>query len=159
MRPMIKVVVTVVEERSRMKSMAGIREIAIRVLWENVVGFLRDLEEEEDDEVEDDEGNSLLELKRENVSLGLGLGLGFEEMEINWHRHRAPIVESPSVKQSRLDALEWSKEIQTDIPMRFVPHLGRVAANVLEWACLAMSTLRRYNHGLTTNPYALDKSL
>lgn len=82
MRPMIKVVVTVVEERSRMKSMAGIREIAIRVLWENVVGFLRDLEEEEDDEVEDDEGNSLLELKRENVSLGLGLGLGFEEMEM-----------------------------------------------------------------------------
>lgn len=81
MRPMIKVVVTVVEERSRMKSMAGIREIAIRVLWENVVGFLRDLEEE-DDEVEDDEGNSLLELKRENVSLGLGLGLGFEEMEM-----------------------------------------------------------------------------
>lgn len=79
---MIKVVVTVVEERSRMKSMAGIREIAIRVLWENVVGFLRDLEEEEDDEVEDDEGNSLLELKRENVSLGLGLGLGFEEMEM-----------------------------------------------------------------------------
>lgn len=80
---MIKVVVTVVEERSRMKSMAGIREIAIRVLWENVVGFLRDLEEE-DDEVEDDEGNSLLELKRENVSLGLGLGLGlgFEEMEM-----------------------------------------------------------------------------
>lgn len=82
MRPMIKVVVTVVEERSRMKSMAGVREIAIRVLWENVVGFLRDLEEEEDDEVEDDEGNSLLELKRENVSLGLGLGLGFEEMEM-----------------------------------------------------------------------------
>lgn len=83
MRPMIKVVVTVVEERSRMKSAAGIREIAIRVLWENVVGFLRDLEEEED-EVEDDEGNSLLELKRENVSLGLGLGLGFEgeEMEM-----------------------------------------------------------------------------
>lgn len=82
MRPMIKVVVTVVEERSRMKSMAGIREIAIRVLWENVVGFLRDLEEEDDDVVEDDEGNSLLELKRENVSLGLGLGLGFEEMEM-----------------------------------------------------------------------------
>lgn len=83
MRPMIKVVVTVVEERSRMKSMAGISEIAIRVLWENVVGFLRDLEEEDDDdEVEDDEGNSLLELKRENVSLGLGLGLGFEEMEM-----------------------------------------------------------------------------
>jgi len=84
MRPMIKVVVTVVEERSRMKSAAGIREIAIRVLWENVVGFLRDLEEEEeDDEVEDDEGNSL-ELKRENVSLGLGLGLGlgFEEIEM-----------------------------------------------------------------------------
>lgn len=79
---MIKVVVTVVEERSRMKSMAGIREIAIRVLWENVVGFLRDLEEEDDDVVEDDEGNSLLELKRENVSLGLGLGLGFEEMEM-----------------------------------------------------------------------------
>jgi len=81
---MIKVVVTVVEERSRMKSAAGIREIAIRVLWENVVGFLRDLEEEEeDDEVEDDEGNSL-ELKRENVSLGLGLGLGlgFEEIEM-----------------------------------------------------------------------------
>lgn len=84
MRPMIKVVVTVVEERSRMKSAAGIREIAIRVLWENVVGFLRDLEEEEeDDEVEDDEGNSL-ELKRENVSLGLGLGLGlgFEEIDM-----------------------------------------------------------------------------
>lgn len=76
MRPMIRVVVTVVEERSRMKSAAGMREIAIRVLWENVVGFLRDLEE--DDEVEDDdddEGNSLLMLKREMVSLGLGLGL------------------------------------------------------------------------------------
>lgn len=43
MRPMIRVVVTVVEERSRMKSAAGMREIAIRVLWENVVGFLRDL--------------------------------------------------------------------------------------------------------------------
>lgn len=86
MRPMIRVVVTVVEERSRMKSAAGMREIAIRVLWENVVGFLRDLEEEED-EVEDDddnEGNSLLMLKREMVSLGLGLGLGFEgeEMEM-----------------------------------------------------------------------------
>jgi len=80
MRPMIKVVVTVVEERSRMKSMAGIREIAIRVLWENVVGFLRDLEDD-DEEVEDGEWNSLL---RENVSLGLGLGLGFEgeEMEM-----------------------------------------------------------------------------
>lgn len=85
MRPTIRVVVTVVEERSRMKSAAGMREIAIRVLWENVVGFLRDLEE--DDEVEDDdddEGNSLLMLKREMVSLGLGLGLGFEgeEMEM-----------------------------------------------------------------------------
>lgn len=81
MRPMIRVVVTVVEERSRMKSAAGMREIAIRVLWENVVGFLRDLEEENDEVEDDDEGNSLLMLKREMESLGLGLGLGFEEGE------------------------------------------------------------------------------
>jgi hypothetical protein len=81
MRPMIRVVVTVVEERSRMKSAAGMREIAIRVLWENVVGFLRDLEEEDDEVEDDDEGNSLLMLKREMESLGLGLGLGFEEGE------------------------------------------------------------------------------
>lgn len=81
----MSVAATVEPPRSRRKKAEGMREIAMRWLWEKVVGFLRDLEDEDEDENDEDrddgEGNSLVLLNREMVSLGLGLGLGFEEEE------------------------------------------------------------------------------